>query len=140
MDRQTRPRDTVFVKSREMKGRSQTLPWWRGEGVKTTENKNIDLVGSQRGHSKNPALNLLACMYFYIKTCFAIILGDARPVKQSGNPAGASPPTAAAVSPPSSAKLRYFREVMALPRNHRINKQLIENNAMVSLNEMPFHR
>jgi hypothetical protein len=32
MDRQARTRDTVLVKSREMTGRSQTLPWWRGEG------------------------------------------------------------------------------------------------------------
>jgi hypothetical protein len=34
--------DTVLVTIREMTGRTQTLPWWRGggEGVKTTENKN----------------------------------------------------------------------------------------------------
>jgi hypothetical protein len=42
--------DTVLVKSktksREMRGRSQTLPWWlRGERVKTTENK-LRWVGS----------------------------------------------------------------------------------------------
>jgi hypothetical protein len=37
-DRQSRTHDTV--KSREMTGRTQTLPWWlEGEGVKTTENK-----------------------------------------------------------------------------------------------------
>jgi hypothetical protein len=30
----------VLVKSRELTGRTQTLPWWLGgEGVKTTENK-----------------------------------------------------------------------------------------------------
>jgi hypothetical protein len=66
------------------------------------------------------ALNLLACVYFlFFKNCFAIILGDARSVKQSGNLPGTSP-QAAAVSPPSSAKLRYFRVVIAVPRNHRI--------------------
>jgi hypothetical protein len=38
---QARTGDTVLVKSREMTGRTQTLPWWlREEGVKTTE-KNI---------------------------------------------------------------------------------------------------
>jgi hypothetical protein len=39
--------NTVLVKSREMTGRSQTLPWclWEG-GVKTTENKKkIDTIG-----------------------------------------------------------------------------------------------
>ncbi len=40
MDRQARTGNTVLVKSREMTGRSQTLPWWLWEGgVKTTENK-----------------------------------------------------------------------------------------------------
>jgi hypothetical protein len=40
MDRQTRTRDTVLSKSREMTGWSRTLSWWRGGGgVKTTENK-----------------------------------------------------------------------------------------------------
>ncbi len=43
MIRQARTGDTVLVKSREMTGRTQTLPWWlRGEGIKnrkTTENK-----------------------------------------------------------------------------------------------------
>ncbi len=40
MDRQARTHDTVLVKSREMTGRSQTLPCWLGgEGVKTTEIK-----------------------------------------------------------------------------------------------------
>ncbi len=40
MDRQARTGDTALVKSREMTGRSQTLPWWLGgEGIKTTENK-----------------------------------------------------------------------------------------------------
>jgi hypothetical protein len=40
MDRQARPRDTVLVKSREVKIRSQTLPWWLEKGgAKTTENK-----------------------------------------------------------------------------------------------------
>ncbi len=38
--RQVRTGDTVLVKSREMTGRTQKLPWWLGgEGVKTTENK-----------------------------------------------------------------------------------------------------
>ncbi len=41
MDRQGRARDTVLVRSREMTGRNQTPPWWRGGGVgvKTTANK-----------------------------------------------------------------------------------------------------
>ncbi len=40
MIRQTHAGDTVLVKSREMTGWAQTLPWWLGgEGVKTTENK-----------------------------------------------------------------------------------------------------
>jgi hypothetical protein len=40
MDRQARTHDSVLVKSTEMTGRSQTLPWWLGRGgVKTTENK-----------------------------------------------------------------------------------------------------
>jgi hypothetical protein len=40
MDRQARTSDTVLVKSREMTGRSQTLPRWLGKGgEKTTENK-----------------------------------------------------------------------------------------------------
>ncbi len=38
--RQARTGDTVLVKSREMTGSTQTLPWWLwGEGEKTTENK-----------------------------------------------------------------------------------------------------
>jgi hypothetical protein len=37
---QARTRDTVLVKSREMTGRNQTLPWCLGgEGVKATKNK-----------------------------------------------------------------------------------------------------
>ncbi len=32
MDRQARTGDTVLVKSREMIGRSKTLPWWSGGG------------------------------------------------------------------------------------------------------------
>ncbi len=40
MIRQARIGDTVLVKSREMTGRTETLPLWLGgEGVKTTENK-----------------------------------------------------------------------------------------------------
>ncbi len=40
MDRQARTGCTVLVRTREMTGRSQTLPWWLGGGeVKTTENK-----------------------------------------------------------------------------------------------------
>jgi len=40
MDRQARTGDSVLVKSREMTGRSQSLPGWLGKGeVKTTENK-----------------------------------------------------------------------------------------------------
>jgi hypothetical protein len=43
MDRQAGTGDTVLVKSREMRGRAQTLPWWMGEKgsrlLKTTENK-----------------------------------------------------------------------------------------------------
>jgi hypothetical protein len=40
MGRQARTRDTVIVKSREMTGRSQTLPLWLGgDRVKTTETK-----------------------------------------------------------------------------------------------------
>jgi hypothetical protein len=39
--RQDRTGDLALVKSRELAGRSQTLPWWwlGGEGIKTTENK-----------------------------------------------------------------------------------------------------
>jgi hypothetical protein len=44
MDRQARTGETVLDKSREMTGRSQTLPWWLGGGgVKTTE-KSIGSV------------------------------------------------------------------------------------------------
>jgi hypothetical protein len=43
MIRQARSGDIVLDKSREMTGRTQTLPWWPGwgggEGVKTTEIK-----------------------------------------------------------------------------------------------------
>ncbi len=40
MDRKARTGDTALVRSREMTGRSQTLPCWQGgEGVKTTENQ-----------------------------------------------------------------------------------------------------
>ncbi len=40
MDRQSRTADLVLVKTREMAGRSQTLPWWLGGGEeKTAENK-----------------------------------------------------------------------------------------------------
>ncbi len=40
MDRQDRTGDTVLEYSREMAGRTQTLPWWLGgEGVKTKKNK-----------------------------------------------------------------------------------------------------
>jgi hypothetical protein len=50
-DKQARTVDTVLVKSREMTGRTQTLPWWlKEEGVKTTENKkNIGPVAEQEG-------------------------------------------------------------------------------------------
>jgi hypothetical protein len=38
--RQDRSSDTALVNSRELAGRSPTLPWWlEGGGVKTTENK-----------------------------------------------------------------------------------------------------
>jgi hypothetical protein len=41
IDSQARTGNTVLDKSREMTGRTQTLPWWlRGEGVKTTEKKH----------------------------------------------------------------------------------------------------
>jgi hypothetical protein len=96
--------------------------------VKTTENNT--LTSSVRTHIAEGCIPLghikdscfaFTCVHVLLfkLNCFEIILGDARPVKQSGNLAGASP-TAAAVSPPSSAKLRYFRVVMALPRNNRI--------------------
>jgi hypothetical protein len=40
MIRQARTGVTMLVKSREMTGRTQTLPWWLGwEGVKAMENK-----------------------------------------------------------------------------------------------------
>jgi hypothetical protein len=40
MDRQALSGDTVLVKSSQMTGRSQRLPWWLGGGgVKMTENK-----------------------------------------------------------------------------------------------------
>jgi len=40
MDRQARTGDTMPDKSREMTGRSHTLPWWLGGGgVNMTENK-----------------------------------------------------------------------------------------------------
>ncbi len=40
MERQAHTGNTELVKSREMTGRSQTLPWWlRRGGVKTTENQ-----------------------------------------------------------------------------------------------------
>jgi hypothetical protein len=45
MDREASTPDTALVRSRKMTGRSHTLPWWLGgEGVKTTENKNIGLL------------------------------------------------------------------------------------------------
>ncbi len=56
MDRQARTLGTVIVKSREMTGRRQTLPWWLwGEGVKTADN-NIHWIhwpveGCQRRNS-----------------------------------------------------------------------------------------
>jgi hypothetical protein len=38
MDRQALTGDTVLVESGDKTGRSQTLPWWLGEGgVKTTD-------------------------------------------------------------------------------------------------------
>ncbi len=53
MDRQTRTGDTVLVKSREVTGRSQILPWWLGgEGVKTTEIK-IQYIGPVGIYHKN---------------------------------------------------------------------------------------
>jgi hypothetical protein len=58
MDRQARTDDTVLVKTREMTGRSKTLPWWLGGGgVKTTENKIhwprcLLLTFSERGGSE----------------------------------------------------------------------------------------
>jgi len=40
MIRQARTSDALLVKSREITGRTQTMPWWLGEeGVKTTENR-----------------------------------------------------------------------------------------------------
>jgi hypothetical protein len=40
MVRQARIGDTALVKSREMTGRTQTLPWWlEEEEIKTIENK-----------------------------------------------------------------------------------------------------
>jgi hypothetical protein len=50
MDRQLRTGDTVLVNSREMTGRSQTLPWLLGEvgeGAKTTGGKYIGQVDSE---------------------------------------------------------------------------------------------
>ncbi len=42
MDRQARTGDTVLVKSRDMTGRSQTLPCkMDGDGVKTTDIKKF---------------------------------------------------------------------------------------------------
>ena len=46
MIRKARTGDTMLVKSREMIGRTQTLPWWLGgEGVKTTGNKYVGPLG-----------------------------------------------------------------------------------------------
>ncbi len=93
-----------------------------GEGWRRQKTKYNDLVGSNT-HSRWTYKRFMLWIYLractFIKTCFAITLGDARPVKQSANLAGASP-TAAAVSPPSSAKLRYFRVLYSTARNRRI--------------------
>ncbi len=51
MDRKARTGDTVLVKSREMTGRTQTLPWWLGgAGVKTTEKVVLYLRGIDEEH------------------------------------------------------------------------------------------
>jgi hypothetical protein len=39
MNRQALTGDAVLIKSIEMPGRSQTMAWWLGGRVKTTENK-----------------------------------------------------------------------------------------------------
>jgi hypothetical protein len=41
MDRQARTGDTELVKSREMTGRSQILPWWMVEEDKDDRKQNI---------------------------------------------------------------------------------------------------
>jgi hypothetical protein len=54
MIRKARTGDTVLVKSREMTGGTQTLPWWLGgEGIKRTESTPVDgtnyeLYGNKR--------------------------------------------------------------------------------------------
>ncbi len=56
MIRKARTGDTVSVKSREMTGRSQILPWWLWrKGVKTTENKIL---------SQNTKILSVFCIYF----------------------------------------------------------------------------
>jgi hypothetical protein len=45
LDRQVDTGGKVLVNSREMTGRTQTLPWWRwGEGIKTTEKDNDPIL------------------------------------------------------------------------------------------------
>jgi hypothetical protein len=66
MDRQARTGDRVLVKSREMTGMNQTLPWWLGgEGVKTTEIKiHIGPVGDlppDLHMEENPGKNTNPC-------------------------------------------------------------------------------
>jgi hypothetical protein len=67
MDKQARTGDTVLVKSKEMTGRIQTLPWWLGgEGVKTTENKMHLLVGEHlvwKLEGKRPKSLMMSVVY-----------------------------------------------------------------------------
>jgi hypothetical protein len=63
MIRQARIGDTLLVKSREMTGRTQKLPWRRGgEGVKKTENG----AGSRRPSESLNREKLNPCPSFHL--------------------------------------------------------------------------
>jgi hypothetical protein len=58
MIRQARTGDTVLVKSREMRGGTQTLPrWLGGEGIKRTEIKCVGPVGREESTPVDGTVN-----------------------------------------------------------------------------------
>jgi hypothetical protein len=75
--RQSRTGDAVLVKSRDMTGRTQTLPWWlRGEGVKTITYCSIglQLLDLQHWTSDSPTAVGLTAMFWFKKAIFALFL------------------------------------------------------------------
>ncbi len=74
MDRQARTGEIVLVKSSEMTGKTQTLWWLGGEGVKTTDNKYIgpvELRVYNGTRKKDHSFLLSSALLDKVSTCHA---------------------------------------------------------------------